>query len=94
MVMGEAMACGAPVIASYNTGAEDLFDDGVEGFHIPIRDPDAIADRLDRLAADPALRAAMGEAARRRMEGFGGWNAYGDRLFHALEHLAAGGVEA
>lgn len=94
MVMGEAMACGAPVIASRNTGAEDLFDDGVEGFHIPIRDPDAVADRLNRLAADPALRAAMGAAARRRMEGFGGWNAYGDRLFRGLERLVAGGAVA
>lgn len=90
MVMAEAMACGAPVIASHNTGAGDLFDDGVEGFLVPIRDPDAIADRLDRLAANPSLRAAMGEAARRRMEGFGGWNAYGDRLFRALERLNAG----
>ncbi len=87
LVMAMTMACGTPVIASHNTGAADLFTDGVEGFHIPIRDPDAIADRLTRLAADPTLRADMGHAARRRVESFGGWAAYGDRLWAGLERL-------
>ena len=41
LVQGQAMACGCPVIATTNTGAEDLFTDGVEGFIVPIRDPDA-----------------------------------------------------
>ena len=40
LVQGQAMACGCPVIASTNTGAEDLFTDGVEGFVVPIRDPE------------------------------------------------------
>ncbi|MFY8094277.1 MAG: glycosyltransferase family 4 protein [Niveispirillum sp.] len=87
MVMAEALACGTPVIASTNTGAADLFSDGVEGFILPIRDPDAIADRLTRLAADPGLRAQMGHAARDRIQGFGGWDRYGDRLYTALRTL-------
>ena len=57
LVLGQAMACGCPVIASTNTGAEDLFSDGVEGFIVPIRDPEALrvrmqqARRLSTLAA-------------------------------------------
>lgn len=87
MVMAEAMACGTPVIATANTGAADLFTDGVEGFIVPIRDPDALADRLVRLAGDPALTAAMGRAARERIRSFGGWDDYGRRLHAALEEL-------
>lgn len=90
MVMAEAMACGTPVIASMNTGAADLFHDGREGYIVPIRDPDAIADRLTRLATDPALARDMGRAARRRIESFGGWDAYGDRLYSALTALVDG----
>jgi glycosyltransferase involved in cell wall biosynthesis len=89
MVMAETLACGTPVIASSNTGAADLFTDGVEGFIVPIRNPDAIADRLTRLADDPDLRATMGRAGRERMDSFGGWDGYGDRLYAALEQLTA-----
>jgi glycosyltransferase involved in cell wall biosynthesis len=58
----EAMACGLPVVTTPNAGS--LVTDGVEGFIVPIRDPAALADRLRRLHADPALRARMGAAAR------------------------------
>ena len=49
MVMGEAMACGLPVVATTNTGASDLFCDGVEGFIVPIRSPNVIANKLQQL---------------------------------------------
>ena len=87
LVQAQAMACGCPVIASTNTGSEDLFADGVEGFVVPIRNPDAIADRLTRLHDDPALLARMSEAALERVKTIGGWAAYGDAsllLFHEL----------
>ena len=62
-VMGEAMACGVPVIATTNTGAMDLITDGKEGFIVPVRDVAAISDRLDYLYRHPEERAAMGRAA-------------------------------
>ena len=77
LVQAQAMACGCPVIATPNTGAADLFEDGREGFIVPLRDVDAIADRLSRLHGDAALRAAMGEAALARVRKIGGWDAYG-----------------
>jgi len=46
LVQGQAMACGCPVLASFNTGAEDLFSDGVEGFIVPVRDVDALVQRM------------------------------------------------
>ncbi len=79
-VQVEALACGCPVIATTNTGSEDLFTNGVEGYIVPIRSPDMIADRLHRLAADPARRFAMSQAALRRVEAIGGWSEYGEKM--------------
>lgn len=84
MVMGEALACGCPVVATSHTGAEDLFSDGREGFIVPIRDPAVLADRLERLAQDPVQRARMRDAAVVRVAGLGGWDVYGDGIKNLL----------
>ena len=87
LVQGQALACGCPVVASVATGAEDLFSDGVEGFIVPDRDTDALADRLQQLADDRTLRDRMSTAALERVKTLGGWDHYGDRwdrLLHAL----------
>jgi alpha-maltose-1-phosphate synthase len=81
LVQAQAMACGCPVIASQNTGGRDLFTDGNEGFIVPIRDADAIADRLQKLADNPDLRIRMSEAALRRVKSIGGWDQYGEKMY-------------
>lgn len=79
LVQGEALACGCPVIATENTGAEDLFTDGVEGFILPIRDVDGMAERMQQLADDPALRDRMSQAGLAKVQSMGGWSNYGDQ---------------
>ncbi|MFN2386433.1 MAG: glycosyltransferase family 4 protein [Thermoanaerobaculia bacterium] len=64
----EAMACGLPVVTTDCGGMREAVTDGVEGFVVPVRDPEALAGALARLARDPALRANMGQAARARVE--------------------------
>jgi alpha-maltose-1-phosphate synthase len=66
------------VLASTNTGSDDLFTDGVEGFIVPIRDVDALTDRLQRLVDQPDLQRRMSEAALARVQHLGGWRQYGD----------------
>ncbi len=75
----EAMASGRPVIVSEHTFGRDVVDDGVNGWTVPIRDVEAIVDRLRILAGDPDLRARMGRAARATAERFT-WQRYGDRV--------------
>jgi alpha-maltose-1-phosphate synthase len=87
LVMAEAMACGCAVIASTNTGAEDLYSDDREGFIVPARDPQAIADRLQRLADDRGLLQSMRAAAVRRVERIGGWSEYGEQWVAMLREL-------
>ena len=63
----EAMAAGRAVVSTMTVGADEAIDDGVSGFLVPVRDTDALADRLVALARDPARRRALGEAARQRI---------------------------
>jgi len=90
LVMAEAMACGCPVISSTNTGGSDLYTDGVEGFIVPIRDAQAIRNRMQLMADDPNLRREMGAAALRRVHSMGGWGEYGERWEQLLVRLTAG----
>jgi glycosyltransferase involved in cell wall biosynthesis len=63
----EAMATGLPSVVSGIPANLQLIDDGVHGLHASLKDEASIAAALARLFSDPALRARMGEAARRRV---------------------------
>lgn len=77
LVQAQAMACGLPIVTTTNTGAEDLFTDGVEGFIIPIQDPEALRERVLYLYEHPEVRDEMAQAALQRVQSLGGWNEYG-----------------
>ena len=64
LVQQEAMSCGLPIIVTKNAGAEDLVEDGKAGFLIPIRSPEAIAEKLEILNRDRGLLASMSSAAK------------------------------
>jgi colanic acid/amylovoran biosynthesis glycosyltransferase len=64
----EAMACGLPVVTSDCGGMREAITDGVEGFVVPVRDPEAMACALQILHQDSALRAQMGSLGRKRVE--------------------------
>lgn len=66
----EAMACGTPVIGAAVGGIRHTVRDGSTGLLVPPEDPDALAGSLAALAADPALRAKLGRAARVRAQQF------------------------
>lgn len=90
LVQAQAMACGCPVLCSENTGGEDLFTDGQEGFIVPIRDTDALTHRMQQLADDPGLQQRMRAAALERVRHLGGWTQYGDRWMALLGDLVGG----
>jgi glycosyltransferase involved in cell wall biosynthesis len=77
----EAMATGLPVIATTNAGS--VVRDGMDGFIVPIRDPEAIAGKLELLARDRELRQWMSNNARERGREFT-LKKYGERLVATL----------
>jgi glycosyltransferase involved in cell wall biosynthesis len=67
----EAAACGRAILTTDVPGCRTLVRDGVEGRIVPANDARSLAEALAGLAAQPALVARMGEAARARvLDGF------------------------
>jgi colanic acid/amylovoran biosynthesis glycosyltransferase len=64
LVLQEAQAAGLPVISTLHNGIPDGVLDGVSGFLVPERDPEALAGRLAELLGDAAARSRMGKAGR------------------------------
>jgi len=60
----EGMSCGLPVVATDVGGIPEIVDDGVNGFLVPLKHPEAIAERILELNADLGLRKRLGDAAR------------------------------
>ena len=87
LVLGEALSFGVPVITTDHSGGEDLFTDGQEGYLVPIRSSAAIAEKLQNLADDPALREQMSNAALMRARNLQGWDETGKKLVDSLRTL-------
>jgi glycosyltransferase involved in cell wall biosynthesis len=68
VVLMEAMASGLPVVASGIMGVPELVEDRVSGLLVSPGRADALADAIEVLAVDPALRCRMGRAGRQRVE--------------------------
>lgn len=68
MSISEAMSFCRPIVATTVGGIPELVDEGVSGYLVPKRDPQAIADRVLRLLGNPSLRAQMGAAGRQKAE--------------------------
>ncbi|AZG16294.1 glycosyltransferase family 4 protein [Cupriavidus pauculus] len=64
----EAMACGVPVVGASVGGIRSTVVDGETGFLVPPHAPQPLAERLARLAMDPALVDRMGQAGRARAQ--------------------------
>lgn len=79
LVITEAMSRGTPVITTAHTAGPDLISDGVDGFLVPIRAPEAIAAKLEELDADRERLRAIKMAARTKAATFT-WRKYRERV--------------
>ena len=66
-LVNQLAAAGLPVVASAIGGGAELIDNGQSGVLIPPAAIDPLAEAIDSLLADDALRRRMGEAARERI---------------------------
>jgi glycosyltransferase involved in cell wall biosynthesis len=80
----EALAAGVPVVTTRAAGS--VVRDGIEGRIVPERDTDALANAIQELLENCALRDRMALAARERARDFT-WEKYGERLVNTLKSI-------
>jgi len=90
-VVLEAMASGLPVIASGIPGMREIVQDGISGFLIDPQNPRDLAEKVLKLAEDPALCRSMGEAGRRGVAG-SGWDAVAASYREVYQKVCARGA--
>jgi len=69
----EASSCAKPVVVSNVGGLPEVVEDGVSGFIVPPRDPEATAKAIKKLILDKDLNHQMGQAGRQRVERLYNW---------------------
>lgn len=87
LVAVEALACGTPVIGSKVGGLPTVIRDGENGMLVESRQPEAFAERIERMLDDRALCATLAANARRSVFQYS-WEAVADRVA-TLYHEAA-----
>jgi phosphatidylinositol alpha-mannosyltransferase len=94
IVLLEAMAAGAPIVASDIHGYKGVVRRGREGLLVPPHEPKELATAIARLLDDPEMRAEMSAAGRARAEQFSWPRVTGkveDYYGFVIRRLAAGG---
>lgn len=84
LVILEAMSQGLTVITTPHTAGQDLITDGKDGFIVPIRSAEAIAEKLELLARDQGLLLAMSQAAQRQAVQYS-WESYQRHMVNMIK---------
>jgi len=83
----EALSCGVPVIASTNAGVSHIVRDGENGFIVPVRDVDAIEEKLKFLYDNRGILAQMSSFAREDMVKNHSYEKYAFEMINTYEKL-------
>ena len=79
MVQTQAMACGLPLICTTNTGGDDLIDNGINGFVVPIRQVKILQEKMEFLYLNRDKCKEMGKNALKTIQSDFSWKNYGYR---------------
>lgn len=82
IVLMEAMAAGLPIVASSNCA--DAVEEGRNGFHIPVHNPEAIAMRIAQIVENRSLRDSMGRESLELVTQFS-LDAYSKRMSEVIK---------
>ena len=64
----DACAVGRPIVTTKSIGCKDVVNDGENGFLVPVKDSEALAEKLRILIENKDLRVRMGKASREKAE--------------------------
>lgn len=88
MVIPEALSTGTPIIASRNSGAEEIIVDNEEGMLVEYGDDESLAVSIDRLLSSPELREHMSEKAKEKARSRT-WRSYSREFIEWIDSIVA-----
>lgn len=80
IVLAESLSCGTPVISTDLPGVRSVYENGVSGITVPVRDERALAVAISDILNNSARAKEMGRAGRKLVENKYSWNTIGDTL--------------
>lgn len=83
-VTAEALGAGVPVVTTVAAGS--IVRDAIDGYIVPARDPERLAESILAIVKDREKRQAMSMAARRRAQEFS-WDGFASSVFAALDSI-------
>ncbi|WJS94218.1 glycosyltransferase family 4 protein [Flavobacterium johnsoniae] len=83
LVIQEAMSQGLPIIITPNTGAEDLVEAEETGFLVPIRNPEAISEKINWFLDNRSKIFQMGKKAKQLADTYS-WDNYASKICNVL----------
>ena len=81
------MKINVSVVATENTGAAELVEPEKNGFIVPIRDKEALKEKISYFYQNREEVKRMGKAAKTTIENGFSWSDYGDRYSQNLEEI-------
>jgi glycosyltransferase involved in cell wall biosynthesis len=93
LVQPQAMACGLPLLCTLNSGGEDLIENGKEGFVLPIREVEALKEKILFLYEHQEICYEMGQAAKRKVRQGLTWDDYGNKMLDAYHTISGNGCD-
>jgi glycosyltransferase involved in cell wall biosynthesis len=84
-VIAEAMGAGLPVVATHNSGATTVVEDGKQGLIVPTGSAEPVYLAMRRLIEQPPFCEALGRQAAAKMAAEGSWSCYARKLLSVYE---------
>ena len=87
MVIPQAMACGLPVITTFNTGASEIIENNKNGFVIKAGDTNSLEKKIKKIYFDKKLRYKMSKYSIKKVKKFYSWETYNSNIFNFYKKI-------
>ena len=87
MVQLQAMSCFLPIICTKNSGGEEIVDQNINGYIIPIRDVNILKEKILFLYSNPSVCREMGIEAEKKIKNNFSWEIYGKNVIETYQKL-------
>ena len=87
MVQLQAMSSGLPVICTRNSGGDEIIDNNINGYILPIRNLEILKSKIKYLYENKNICKHMGNEAKKKVSNKFSWESYGNNVIQTYQNL-------